>query len=148
MLVIYQGYRGAGIINGKCVAYNIVTGKLKATPLNIGCLNISDYFLLSFCVLSPVCGLIYYFYAKIDNPAEELGEAWERMNKRDNESKNLTRQKNNVILNFAVIFRKNIFEAQKLKEFGYKFELTKEIIRDEKQLKLMLDKDLFYEVKT
>ena len=125
MLVIYQGYRGAGFINGKCVSYNLLTGKLMAKPFNSGCLNISDYFLLAFCVLSPVCGLIYYYYAKIDDPAEELGEAWERMNYSKEEYRGIS-------------------EANELKKFAYKYELTKEIIQDEKQLEFMLEKDFVH----
>ena len=124
-LVIYQGYRGEGIINGKCVSYNILTGKLSARPFNEGCFNTGDYMLLIFCGLSPVCGLIYYLYARVQNPADELGKAWQKMNNSTDEYKNKS-------------------QAITLKQFQYKYELTKEIIREENQLKLMLEKDLIH----
>ena len=122
LLVIFQGNRGNSIVHGKCLSYNIISGILFATPFKFGCFNTGDYLLMIFCILSPFCGFVYYQFAKIDNPAKELGKAWRSMHFGDEEYEDIS-------------------EARKLKLFGYKFELAKEIIRHEKQLKLMLDED-------
>ena len=125
LLVIYQGNRGNSIVHGKCLSYNIMSGKLNATPFKYGCMNTGDLLLMIFCILSPLCGFVYYQFAKIDNPAEELGREWQKMKKGEGQFENIS-------------------EAKTLKRFGYSFELTKEIIRNEDQLRLMLDKDFVH----
>ena len=125
LLVIFQGNRGNSTVHGKCLSYNVISGKLKATPFNNGCLNTGDNSLIIFCIMSPLCGFLYFFFAKINKPARNLGRAWNRMNKNQDEYEDIT-------------------EAKKLKLFRYQFELTKEIIRNERQLYAMLDEEFVY----
>ena len=120
LLLLFQGINSGGQINGKCLTYNISTGELTACPFAFDCLNSYEKLLIATSFLSPFFGLIYYYYAFIDNPAKELGEAYFYMSLKEGEYKFIS-------------------DADRLKKFGFSFEFVKEIIRDERQLNLIIE---------
>ena len=114
--MVFQAYRGGGVIQGNCVAYDTLSGQVYATPYNLKCLNFGDWLLLITAVLSPICGGIFYFLAKTKNPFELFRDGFA-------DAKKEFEKKNEILT-----------EAKKLKLFSFFFDFTLDVIRSEEEL--------------
>jgi len=110
--MVFQAYRGGGVIQGNCVAYDTLSGQVYATPYNLKCLNFGDWLLLITAALSPICGCIFYFLAKTKNPFELFRDGFADAKKKN----------------------ENLTEAKKLKLFSFFFDFTLDVIRSEEEL--------------
>ena len=127
--MIYQGYRGGGVIQGNCVAYDTLTGQIYATPYNLKCLNFGDWLLLITAALSPICGAIFYVTAKTKNPLKLFRSGFID-----------TKVDSNTfypLIKFFAPKEDDKIKLSDLKLFSFCFDASRDIIRNEDDLNAM-----------
>ena len=134
--MVYQAYRGGGVIQGNCVAYNTINGQVYAPPFNMKCLNFGDWLLLATALLSPICGGIFYFTAKTKNPLKLFRSGF-------------TDKKTDAIkffppMDFFPPKKDDKVKLSDLKLFSFCFDASRDIIRDEDDLKAMAAETVIY----